>query len=65
MNQTSTPRIAFSEWLPTGIMVHFESGESVLYSSQFLYEQKETPPNTIFASDGSRIGDAESNHTYP
>jgi len=60
MTQTLTPRIAFSEWLPTGIVVHFERGESVLYPAQFLYEQRETPPNMRFSSRDSSIDDPES-----
>jgi hypothetical protein len=40
--------IVFSEWLPTGVMVHFEGGVSVFFPAQFLYEQREAQPNQIF-----------------
>ena len=57
MKHTFTPRIACSEWLPTGVMVHSERGESVLYSAQSLYDQRENPPNMIFDPDGSGLDD--------
>jgi hypothetical protein len=43
--------IVFSEWLPTGIMVHFEGGLSVFFSAQFLYDQREVQPNQVFRMD--------------
>jgi hypothetical protein len=51
MNELSPSPIVFSEWLPTGIMVHFEGGVSVFFPAQFLYEQREVRPNQIFQTD--------------
>jgi hypothetical protein len=51
MNQTGLSHIVFSEWLPTGVMVHFEGGVSVFFSAQFLYEQRGTQSNRIFLTD--------------
>ena len=39
MTQPGLSPIVFSEWLPTGVMVHFEGGVSVFFSARFLYEQ--------------------------
>ena len=41
MTQSGPSPIVFSEWLPTGVMVHFEGGVSVFFSARFLYEQRE------------------------
>jgi hypothetical protein len=43
--------IVFSEWLSTGIMVHFEGGVSVFFPARFLYEQREVQPNQIFQTE--------------
>ena len=43
--------ILFSEWLPTGVMVHFEEHVSVFFPAQFLYEQRKVPPNQVFPND--------------
>ena len=51
MNELCPSPIVFSEWLPTGIMVHFEGGVSVFFPAQFLYEQREVRPNQIFQTD--------------
>ena len=51
MNQTSMCPIVFSEWLPTGIMVHFEGGLSVFFPASFLYGQREIHPNQMFQTD--------------
>jgi hypothetical protein len=51
MNQSSVSSIVFSEWLPTGVMVHFEGGLSVFFSAQFLYEQRQVQPNQMFRTD--------------
>jgi hypothetical protein len=51
MNQPGLSHIVFSEWLPAGVMVHFEGGVSVFFSAQFLYEQRGTQPNLIFLTD--------------
>jgi len=51
MNQLGPSPIVFSEWLPTGVMVHFEGGVSVFFSAQFLYEQREVQPNQMFRTD--------------
>jgi hypothetical protein len=48
MNQLGPSAIVFSEWLPTGIMVHFGEGVSVFFSAQFLYEQRMVQPNKVF-----------------
>jgi hypothetical protein len=48
MNQLYLSPIVFSEWLPTGVMVHFEGNVSVFFPAQFLYEQRKVPPNRIF-----------------
>ena len=41
MDKPVSPRIAFSEWLPTGVMVHFQDGDSVFFPAEFLYEARE------------------------
>ena len=41
MTQSDLSPIVFSEWLSSGIMVHFEGGVSVFFSARFLYEQRE------------------------
>jgi hypothetical protein len=51
MNELGPSPIVFSEWLPTGIIVHFEGGVSVFFPAQFLYEQREVQPNRIFRTD--------------
>ncbi len=51
MNQLDSSPIVFSEWLPTGVMVHFEGGLSVFFPAQFLYEQREVQPNQIFQTE--------------
>jgi hypothetical protein len=48
MNDSSHPRIVSSEWLPSGVMVHFEKSVSVFYPAEFLYDQRERNPNRIF-----------------
>jgi hypothetical protein len=53
MNQLILFSIVFSEWLPTGVMVHFEGGVSVFFSARFLYEQRRVQPNQIFRTDGA------------
>ena len=53
MNQSTLSSIVFSEWLPTGVMVHFEGGVSVFFSAQFLYEQRRVQPNQMFRTDGA------------
>jgi hypothetical protein len=51
MKQHDSSPIVFSEWLSTGIMVHFEGGLSVFFTAQFLYEQREVEPNQVFRTD--------------
>ena len=51
MNQLVQSSIVFSEWLPTGVMVHFEGGVSVFFSAEFLYEQRRVQPNQMFRTD--------------
>jgi hypothetical protein len=51
MHQSGLSPIVFSEWLPTGIMVHFEGGVSVFFPARFLYEQREIQPNKMFRTD--------------
>jgi hypothetical protein len=53
MNQLILSSIVFSEWLPTGVMVHFEGGVSVFFSARFLYEQRRVQPNQMFRTDGA------------
>jgi hypothetical protein len=55
MNQSVLSSIVFSEWLPTGVMVHFEGGLSVFFSAQFLYEQRQVQPNQMFRTDGTSL----------
>ena len=43
--------IVFSEWLSSGIMVHFEGGVSVFFPARFLYEQREVQLNQIFQTE--------------
>jgi hypothetical protein len=40
MRESGTPTIVFSEWLPSGVMVHFEGGECVFYPAEMLYQQR-------------------------
>lgn len=51
MDQAGQSPIVFSEWVPTGIMVHFEGGVSVFFSARFLYDQREVQPNQIFRTE--------------
>jgi len=51
MNQPDLSPIVFSEWLPTGVMVHFEGGVSVFFPARFLYEQRDVQPNQMFRTD--------------
>jgi hypothetical protein len=51
MNQPDLSPIVFSEWLPTGVMVHFEGGVSVFFPARFLYEQRGVQPNQMFRTD--------------
>ena len=51
MNQASLANIVFSEWLPTGVMVHFEGGVSVFFAARFLYEQRDILPNRLFLTN--------------
>ena len=44
------PRIRFSEWLPDGVIVHFEGLDSVFFAASFLYEQREQAPNHVFSN---------------
>lgn len=53
MNPLYPSPIVFSEWLPTGVMVHFEGNVSVFFPAQFLYEQRKVPPNRIFQTHGA------------
>jgi hypothetical protein len=53
MNQLILSSIVFSEWLPTGVMVHFQGGVSVFFSAGFLYEQRQVQPNQMFLTDGA------------
>jgi hypothetical protein len=53
MNQLVLSSIVFSEWLPTGVMVHFEGGVSVFFAARFLYEQRRVQPNLMFRTDGA------------
>ena len=46
--------IVFSEWLPTGVMVHFEGNVSVFFPAQFLYEQRKVAPNRVFQTHEGR-----------
>jgi hypothetical protein len=55
MNQSTLSSIVFSEWLPTGVMVHFEGGVSVFFSAQFLYEHRQVQPNQMFRTDGTSL----------
>jgi hypothetical protein len=68
MNQLTLSSIVFSEWLPTGVMVHFEGGVSVFFSAQFLYEQRRVQPNQMFRTDGAsphRRGDLDDASVSP
>jgi hypothetical protein len=51
MTQPDLSPIVFSEWLPTGVMVHFEGGVSVFFPARFLYEQRDVQPNQMFRTD--------------
>ncbi len=51
MNRAYVSPIVFSEWLPTGVMVHFQGGLSVFFPVEFLYEQRTAPPNRVFQAE--------------
>jgi hypothetical protein len=51
MKQHCPSPIVFSEWLPDGIIVHFEGNVSVFFPAQFLYEQRKVQPNRILQTD--------------
>jgi hypothetical protein len=51
MDHLGLSPIVFSEWLPTGVMVHFAGGVSVFFPARFLYEQRDVQPNQIFRDD--------------
>lgn len=51
MTQTYLSPIVFSEWLSSGIMVHFEGGVSVFFSARFLYEHRDVRPNQMFLTE--------------
>jgi hypothetical protein len=53
MNQLTLSSIVFSEWLPTGVMVHFEGGVSVFFSAEFLYGQRRVQPNQMFRTNAA------------
>jgi hypothetical protein len=55
MKQNDPSPIVFSEWLPTGIMVHFEGGVSVFFPAEFLYEQREVRPNQVFRIENEHL----------
>jgi hypothetical protein len=50
MHEFCPHSIVFSEWLPTGVVVHFEGNVSVFFSARFLYEQREDQENQIFCT---------------
>jgi hypothetical protein len=56
MGESNYPRIVFSERLSTGIVVHFENGGCAFFPTAFLYEQRNSPPNTVISEeeDGDR-----------
>jgi hypothetical protein len=51
MSESNNPRIVFSERLSAGIVVHFDDHVSVYFPSEFLYEQRQAQPNTVFIQD--------------
>ena len=51
MDQRYPLVIVFSEWLPTGVMVHFKGNISVFFPAQFLYEQRDVQPNRIMQTE--------------
>jgi len=56
MSDTNQLRIISSETLSNGIMVHFEGGDSVFFSAQFLYDKRDAPSNKVF-KDGIAVED--------
>ena len=67
MKQHDPSPIVFSEWLPTGVMVHFEEGLSVFFRRNFCMsnerfgqtrysgKMKNTPSPKTRAKSGDRI----------
>lgn len=51
MPGSPTPRIVSSERLTTGIVVHFEGGESVFYPAPFLYQYRAVHPNELLVPE--------------
>jgi len=47
MTDTTTPHITFAEWLPTGVVVHFDGGFTVFYPAVFLFENRQSGTTTI------------------
>jgi hypothetical protein len=64
MNQASLANIVFSEWLSTGVMVHFEGGVSVFFSARFLYEQRDILPNQLFLIDDARSAEGNRSDSH-
>ena len=42
MDQSFQPLIVFSEWLPTGIVVHFDQGVSAFFSAHSLFQERDS-----------------------
>ena len=45
--------IVFSEWLSTGVIVHFKGGVSVFFPAQFLYDQRASAKPYIPVREGT------------
>ena len=56
MNQLTSPSVAFSEWLPSGVMIHFEGGESVFFPVQFLFEHRCDQPSVSILDEDQDEG---------
>jgi hypothetical protein len=48
MSEANHPKVIFSEWLSTGVIVRFEDGVSVFYSAEFLSKNRNDPSNKVF-----------------
>ena len=60
MNQSDASPIVFSEWLSTGVMVHFADGVSVFFPAGFLFRHREVQPNQIFVTEAVTLRHAAS-----
>lgn len=52
-NRTPEPQVTFAEWLSGGVVIHFDNGECSWFAADFLFANRETPPNYLFGNDST------------